>query len=57
MENWVFGTDDYIGEIDLSQRLSGCTFGGISVPCIYSHARWELVEFLYLVFTRMPGDS
>ena len=61
-----------------------CTCGGVSVPCIYTHARWELqkmylwwsfctlyllacqvrvtedvplVEFLYLVFTCMPGES
>ena len=35
------------------------TAGGIYVPCIYAHARWQSlqVEFMYLVFTRMPGDS
>ena len=36
-----------------------CTSGGVYVPCIYTHARWEkvlLVEFMYLVFTRMPGE-
>ena len=23
--------------------LSGCTVGGVYVPCIYSHARWVTV--------------
>ena len=66
---------------------TGCTSGGVYVPCIYSDAQWELhrwlrslllclsdifwvlwhlvascedvpqVEFMYLVFTRMPGES
>ena len=37
----------------------GCNSCGIYVPCIYAHARWQSlqVEFMYLVFTRMPGDS
>ena len=43
-------------------RFWGCTSGGVYVPCIYTHARWDfedvpLVEFMYLVFTRMPGES
>ena len=24
------------------QRLRGCTCGGVDIPCIYTHARWEL---------------
>ena len=66
------------------ESYCGCTSGGVYVPCIYTHARWELlwmylwwslctlylhaclvrvtvdvplVEFMYLVFTRMPGES
>ena len=33
-----------------------CTSGGVYVPCIYAHVNTEevpLVEFMYLVFTRM----
>ena len=36
------------------------TSGGVYVPCIYTHANTEevsLVEFMYLVFTRMPTES
>ena len=35
-------------------RWSLCTLylhGGVYVPCIYT------MEFMYLVFTRMPGES
>ena len=46
-------------------RIWGCTFGGVYVPCISSHASWSfpnergfedvtLEEFMYPVFTRMP---
>ena len=31
-----------------------CTSGGVYVPCIYTV---PLVECMYLVFTRMPGES
>ena len=35
--------------------------GGVSVPCIYTHARESyhvpLVEFIYLVFAHTSGDS
>ena len=24
-----------------SQQVSDCTFGGVYIPCIYSHARWS----------------
>ena len=36
-------------------HLLGCTSGGVYVPCIY----WDvpLVEFMYLAFTRMSGES
>ena len=52
--------------------LRECISGGVYVPCTYTHARWELpywgllyviyenvslVEFMYLVLTRMPGES
>ena len=33
-----------------------CTSGGVYVPCISMHAR-PLVEFTYLVFICMPGES
>ena len=32
-----------------------CTSGGVYVPCIYSDV--PLVEFMYLIFARMPGES
>ena len=30
---------------------------GVYVPCIYTHANVPLVEFMYLAFTRVPGES
>ena len=66
------------------ESYCGCTCGAVYVPCIYTHARWELLwmyfswslctlylhacqvrvtvnvllmEFMYLVFTRMAGES
>ena len=51
-------------------NLWGCTSGGVYLPCTDTHTRWELpservtifedvplVEFMYLVFTRMPGEN
>ena len=29
------------------RRLRGCTSGGVCVPCIYTHARWELPSGLF----------
>ena len=34
----------------------GCTSGGVYGPCIYTEDV-PLVEFMDLVFTRMPGES
>ena len=48
----------------------GCTSDGVYVPCTDAHTTWELpservttfedvplVEFMYLVFTRKPGEN
>ena len=52
-----------------TQTSSTTSSGGVYIPCVYSHARWEFpvtqtqapqhpqVEFMYLVFTRVPGES
>ena len=34
-----------------------CTAGGVCVPLVELSEDVTLVEFMYLVFTRMPGES
>ena len=42
----------------LRQRfILKCTSDGIYVPCIIAHMDVPLVEFMYLVFTHVPGES
>ena len=37
-------------------QIWGCTSGGVYIPCIYKFEDLPLVEFMYLVFTRMPSE-
>ena len=43
----------------LLSKGKGCTSGGVNVPCTSGgiYVRLPLVEFIYLGFTRMPGES
>ena len=49
----------YINSTRGTSSGSGCTAGGVYVPRIYMHPQDQdvlLVEFMYLVFTCMPGE-
>ena len=37
-------------------QIWGCTSGGVYIPCVYKFEDLPLVEFMYLVFTRMPSE-
>ena len=52
--------------VEFIYLVSGCTIGGVYLPCIWMYHWWSLstlyldvplVEFIYLVSPRMPGDS